>query len=118
AAQPAVVSEVASLRDASAVDGDEPRLERRLFGRRVVERRRKVPPARRLELPPLFLALDDEARGDGLHAAGGESAHDLLPEDGRDLVAVQAVEDPPRLLRVDEPLVDLAGLVECAGDRV
>ena len=44
--------------------------------------------------------------------------HDLLPEHGRDLVAVEPVEDAPRLLRVDEPLVDLARLAERAVDRV
>ena len=58
------------------------------------------------ERHPLALALDHEARRDRLHATGGEARHDLLPEDGRDLVAVEAIEDPARLLRVDEPLVD------------
>ena len=67
---------------------------------------------------PLALALDDEPRRDRLHAAGGEPWHHLLPEDGRDLVAVEAVEDAPRLLRVDEPVVDRARLVERALDRV
>ena len=67
---------------------------------------------------PLALALDDEPRRDRLHAAGREPRHDLLPEDRRDLVAVEPVEDAARLLRVDEALVDLAGLVERPLDRV
>ena len=83
-----------------------------------IERRVEVPPLGGAERHPLALALDDEPRRDRLHAAGGEPAHDLLPEDGRDLVAVEPVEDAPRLLRVDEPLVDVARLVERALDRV
>ena len=47
-----------------------------------------------------------------------EPARDLLPEHGRDLVAVEAVEDAARLLRVDEALVDVARLAERAVDRV
>ena len=61
---------------------------------------------------------DDEPRRHRLDATGREPAHDLLPEDRRDLVAVEPVEDAPRLLRVDEPLVDVAGLVERLLDRV
>ena len=70
------------------------------------------------ERHPLALALDDEPRRDRLHAAGGEPLHHLPPEDRRDLVAVEAVEDAARLLRVDEALVDLARLAERALDRV
>jgi hypothetical protein len=44
--------------------------------------------------------------------------HDLLPQHRRDLVAVEAVEDPSRLLGVDEALVDCAGLAERPLDRV
>src|SRR5205085_10627166 len=77
-----------------------------------------VPPLRGTERHALALALDDEARGDGLHASGREPTRDLLPEDGRDLVAVEPVENAARLLRVDEPLVDVAGIAERALDRV
>ena len=41
---------------------------------------------------------------------GREALHHLPPEHRRDLVAVEPVEDPPRLLRVDEAVVDLARL--------
>jgi hypothetical protein len=47
-----------------------------------------------------------------------ESPAYLLPEHRRDLVAVEPVEDAPGLLRVDEPLVDLARLLEGALDRI
>ena len=78
----------------------------------------EIPPRGRAERHPLALTLDDEARRDRLDAAGGEPGHDLLPEHRRHLVAVEPVEDPPRLLCVDEPLVDLARLLERLLDRV
>ena len=105
----AVGAEVAAGRDALPVERDEPRLE---LVR--VEGREQVPPRGGAEGHPLALALDDEPRRDRLDAPGGEARHDLLPEDGRDLVAVEPVEDAPRLLRVDEPGVDLARLAERA----
>ena len=76
-----------------------------------------IPPAGADEGHPLALALHDQACRHGLDAAGGEPARDLAPEDGRDLVAVQAVEDPPGLLRVDQAHVDLPRLLERALDR-
>ena len=83
-----------------------------------IERRHEIPVLGRHECDALPLALHDEARGDGLHAAGGQPAGHLLPEDGRDLVAVEAVEDPPRLLRVDEAFVDHARLAQRSLDRL
>ena len=65
-----------------------------------------------LELLDLALALDDEAEGDGLDASGGESAADLVPQQGRDLEADQAVEDAAGLLGIDQVPVDLAGMGE------
>ncbi len=47
-----------------------------------------------------------------MHAPGGQSRANLLPQDRRDLVAVEAVEDTPRLLRLDEILVDLARVLD------
>ena len=97
-AQRPVLREVAALCDPPAVDRGEPRGERaRLEGRD------DVPVLGGDELHPLALALDDEPRRHGLHAARGEPLHDLAPEDRRDLVAVETVEDAARLLRVDEP---------------
>src|SRR5260221_716391 len=47
-----------------------------------------------------------------------EPTGDLLPEDRRDLVAVEAIEDAARLLRVDETLVDRTRLAERTIDRI
>ena len=82
-----------------------------------LERADDVPVVGGDERHALALALDDEARGDRLNAPGGEALHDLAPQHRRDLVAVEAIEDAPRLLRVDQALVDLARLGERALDR-
>src|SRR5699024_10360079 len=67
---------------------------------------------------PLTLALDDDAGGDGLDTPGGEAGLDLAPQDRRDLVTVEAVEDAAGLLRVDEVEVDVAGVLDGALDRL
>ena len=109
----AVLAEIAPLSDALAVDGQEAGVERP-----GIERPEDVPVRRGDEPHALALAIDDEPRRDGLHATRRQSRHDLLPEDRRDLEAVEPIEDPPGLLRVDETLVDLARLVQGPLDGV
>ena len=58
------------------------------------------------------LAIAHQLQGDGLHPAGAETTADLVPEERADLVADQAVEHAPGLLRVDHLLVDLGGMLE------
>ena len=90
----------------------------RALQRPRVERTDDVPVGRRDEQHALASRVRRRARRGGLDAPGGESRIDLLPQHGRDLLAVQPVEDAAGLLRVDEPLVDLAGLPEArAGSR-
>ncbi len=108
-----VFGEVATLCDPLALERRESRVECARL-----ERADDVPVPGRDEPHSLPFAVDDEPSRDRLHAAGRQSRHHLLPEDGRDLVAVQAVEDAPRLLCVDEPVVYRAGLVQSARDRV
>ena len=76
----------------------------------------EVPPGGRAELHPGPLALDDHAGGHRLDPAGREPGHDLLPEDGRDLVAVEAVEDAAGLLGVDQAPVEVAPVLHGPGD--
>ena len=54
----------------------------------------------------LALALDHEPHGDGLDAAGRQAAADLAREERAEGVADQPVDDAPRLLGIDEVLVD------------
>ena len=114
-----VVAEARTGGDALAVDGEQAGRERaRLVLLAGVERGLEVPVRRRAERHPGPLALDDEPRRHRLHAAGGQAAHDLLPEHRADLVAVQAVEDAAGLLGVDEVHVDVARVGHGALDRL
>ena len=61
---------------------------------------------------PCPLALDHHPGGHALDPAGGQPGHDLLPQDGGHLVAVEAVEDPPGLLGVDQAAVEVTPLVD------
>ena len=59
-----------------------------------------------------MLPVDDKPQRDRLHPARRQAAAHLLPEHRAKVVTDQAVEDPPGLLGVDEPVVDGAGVVE------
>ena len=65
----------------------------------------------------LALALRDQAHGHRLDAPGREAAPDLLPEERRELVADEAIEHAPSLLRVHLLDVDLARVQEGGLDR-
>ena len=106
-------NEVLPLRHPSPVHCHEAR-----FEGAGVERREEIPVLGRPECHTLALALDDEAGRHRLHAPGREPAGHLLPQHGRDLVAVQPIEDPARFLSVDEAVVDVARLLEGASDGV
>ena len=60
----------------------------------------------------LLFPVHDQAQGDALHAAGGELRLDLAPQDGGQFEAYQAVQHTARLLRVDEVLVDVTGILD------
>ena len=83
-----------------------------------VEGALEVPVRRGAERHPLALPVDDQPGRDGLHAARGQAGHDLLPQHRGDLVAVEPVEDPAGLLRLDEVHVDVAGVVDRGVDRL
>src|SRR5690606_30009970 len=82
------------------------------------ERAVEVEVGRRHEAHALAFALDDQAHRDALHAAGGQARPDLLPQQRRHRIAVQPVDDAPRLLRLDQVLVDPARMRERLADRL
>src|SRR5207237_266549 len=82
----------------------EPRHERR--GRPSLEPCLDRPVLLRREGADLPLALADDAHGHRLHAARRQPAAHLLPEERRELVADQAVEDAARLLGLEAVLVE------------
>ena len=77
-----------------------------------------APILHRVERIDLALALDDQPHGHRLDTAGRKARLHALPQQRRDLVPDQAVEDPPRLLGVGEVPVDPAGVREGIEDRV
>ncbi len=110
--------EVLAARDAFALHRFEARLE---GGRRGVlfapEACPEVPVDRLAERDALALSLDDEAQARRLHASGGQPVGDLLPDERRERVAVEPVEDAPGLLRVYEVHVYVALVLERVLDR-
>ncbi len=117
-----VGAEVTALGDAAAVDRRQARGQggrvARVAGPARGERAGQVPVLGGAEGDALALPLDDEAGGHRLHTAGRQARHDLLPQDRRDLVPVEAVEDAAGLLGVDQLLVQLARVGDGGPDRV
>ena len=76
----------------------------------------KIPPifqySARDERFDLALALDDQPHRHALHPAGAQALGDLAPQQRRNLVADDAVEDAPGLLGVDPVDVDRHRVLE------
>ena len=106
--------EVAAAGEALPVDGVEPRGE--VLAPGAVEQGLDVVVHRHPEPLPLLLALDDQAHRHALHPAGAQARAHLLPEDRRELVAVEAVQDAAALLGLDQLLVDGARVLQGVGD--
>ena len=107
--------EVATRRDGYARHADERGVEGHalLLGGGL-----KIPPAARHEGHALALAHHEQAHGDALDAPGGQARCHLLPEQRRDDVAHQAIEDAPRLLRRDQLLIEVARVLQRALNRL
>ena len=78
----------------------------------------KRPVFNRVERPNFDLAVDNQAQRDRLYAPGGEPSANLVPKQGRNLVADQAVQHAARLLRVHQVCVDFARMFERGLDRL
>ena len=64
------------------------------------------------ECTDFLLALDDQAQGHGLHAAGGQAAANLVPEQRRNFVTHDAIQHAASLLRVHQMRVHFLGMLE------
>ena len=115
------VVEVATGGDAFAIESHELRVECLgnavgvTFSSGCSQSRQQIPVARRDERESLLLPVNDEAGRGALHAAGGQAGTDLAPQHRRNLVAVDAVEDAPGFLRIDEGGIEVAGVI-CSGE--
>src|SRR5438552_9368735 len=87
------------------------------LAREVRERRLERPVLLRSERLDLALAIDDEPERDRLNPAGGKPVAVLFPEERGHRVANETVHDAASLLRIDQVLIDLAGMLECLLDR-
>ena len=85
---------------------------------RLLQVGRDRPVLLRLECEDLVLPLADEAKGHRLDATGGEPGQDRLPEEGRDLVSDEPIEDPSRLLGLELPHVEGARRSDGLRDRL
>src|SRR5207245_6614553 len=65
----------------------------------------------------LALALHDEPHRHRLDAPGRQPGSDLAADQGAQRVAHEPIDDPPRLLRVDEIRIDLTWVSERISDR-
>jgi hypothetical protein len=102
-----VLIEVLAAGDAGVAEACQRRAERaalrgELYG--------EVGVARRPKRETFFLAIDDEAYGDALHAAGAQAGLDFLPEDRRQRIAVEAIENAAALLGAYQVVVDVVRL--------
>ena len=63
------------------------------------------------------LALHNQTNGRTLHTTSRETTVDTAPQNRADLVAIQAIENAPRLSSVDQAVVDRSWIVDCVVDR-
>jgi hypothetical protein len=107
--------EIAALGNPSFTNSSEPcREEGWLSIRPGVQDRVQIPVRGAPEGDAFPLPINDQPGRDRLHPSGRQPRHDLLPQHGRDLIAVQTIKDPPGLLGIDEILVKITGV----GDRL
>ena len=66
----------------------------------------------------LLLPLHHQTGGHGLHTARRQATADLLPQQGGELIAHDAVQNTPGLLGVHQVLVDLPGGRDGLGDHL
>ncbi len=85
---------------------------------RLFEPCQKVPVHRRTKPDSFALAFHDHAQPRRLNPSGGQAVGDLFPDQRRQGVPVQTIEDPASLLRPDQLQVDAAVIVQRVFDRL
>jgi hypothetical protein len=113
--QGATAVEIAALCHATLADASQSGWKKRGFGLGSrVQDCVQIPIRRTSEGDAFALSINDQPGRDRLYASGRQSWHDLLPQHGRDLVAVETIKNAPGLLGIDQVLVKIAWV----GDRL
>src|SRR5688500_1404196 len=87
-------AEILARRNRTSIDGTKVRL--KLLARHLLgEQAKEVPVRRRDERHSLPLALHDQPHCYALYAAGRELGTHFPPQQGRDFVPVQPIDNPP-----------------------
>ena len=102
--------EILARRNAAPVDRDQLGAELLLVS--LGKAADQVPIGGRTEGHPQSLALDDQPHGHALHPAGRQLGPHFAPQQRRNFVAVQPVDNPPRFLSFDQVAVDLPRMLE------
>ena len=85
-----------------------------------LEPRRLWPRQRRIDRPIFFLfkrpnfpfAVNNQPQRNRLHTPGGNSATNLIPQQRRNLVTDQPIQNASRLLRINQIAIDFARMLE------
>ena len=113
--------EVAASRNPPAVDRYQRGLEclpAPLRGRHGLgERAQQVPVGGRAKGHPLPFALDDQPHGHALHPPRREPRANLPPQQRRNVITIEPIDNPPDFLRADQGLVDRAWLFQGVANR-
>ena len=83
-----------------------------------LQRRLNRPILLRGEGLDLLFAIDDQPQRDRLHAAGGQPPPHLLPQQRRERVAHEPIENPAGLLGIDFLLIDRPGMLDRGAHRL
>ena len=78
----------------------------------------QIPPLTRDKGHPFPFPLDDQPDRHALHPPRRQSGPDLAPQQGRDFVAIQAIDNPPGFLGPHQAFVDIARACECFLDGI
>ena len=78
----------------------------------------EIPVAATAECPTCPLPLDQQAHSNGLNATRGQAPGHFFPQQGRQGVSDQTIQDPPGFLGMNQFHVELARLVQSPTDRL
>ena len=83
-----------------------------------VQRHIKAPVFLWLEGPDLLLPVHHHPGGNALDTPGGKPSANLFPQQGRELIAHDPVQNPAGLLGIHQVIVDIPGMLDGVLDHL